>query len=42
MCGRISRTSPAEVIVEQFGVTSSAVVDLRARYNLCPGDSVAD
>jgi putative SOS response-associated peptidase YedK len=41
MCGRISRTSPAEVIVEQFGVTSSAVVDLRARYNLCPGESVA-
>ena len=41
MCGRITRTSPAEVIVEQFGVTSSAVVDLRARYNLCPGESVA-
>jgi putative SOS response-associated peptidase YedK len=41
MCGRITRTSPAEVIVERFGVTSSAAVDLRPRYNLCPGENLA-
>jgi putative SOS response-associated peptidase YedK len=41
MCGRITRTSPAEAIVERFGVTSSAAVDLRPRYNLCPGENLA-
>jgi putative SOS response-associated peptidase YedK len=41
MCGRFSRTSPAEVIVERFGVTTRAAVDLRARYNVCPGEDVA-
>jgi putative SOS response-associated peptidase YedK len=41
MCGRFSRSSPAEVIVEEFAVTSSAEVDLRPRYNLCPGETVA-
>ena len=41
MCGRFSRTSPAEVIVEEFGVTSVAAVDLAPRYNVCPGDRVA-
>ena len=41
MCGRFSRTSPAEVIVEEFAVTSTAEVDLRPRYNLCPGETVA-
>jgi len=41
MCGRFSRTSPAEAIVEQFSVTSIADVDLRPRYNLCPREMVA-
>src|SRR5262249_37136367 len=41
MCGRFSRTSPAEVIVERFGVTTRAPVDLRPRYNVCPGEDVA-
>jgi putative SOS response-associated peptidase YedK len=41
MCGRFSRTSPAEAIVEEFAVTSIAEVDLRPRYNLCPGETVA-
>jgi putative SOS response-associated peptidase YedK len=41
MCGRFSRTSPAEVIVEEFAVTSTADVDLRPRYNVCPGETVA-
>jgi putative SOS response-associated peptidase YedK len=41
MCGRFSRSSPADVIVEEFGVTSSAAVDLRPRYNVCPGEDVA-
>jgi len=41
MCGRFVRTSPAEVIAEEFGVTSSAPVDLQPRYNVCPGEVVA-
>jgi putative SOS response-associated peptidase YedK len=41
MCGRFSRTSPAEAIVDQFSVTSIADVDLRPRYNLCPREMVA-
>jgi putative SOS response-associated peptidase YedK len=41
MCGRFSRTSPAEAIVDEFAVTSIADVDLRPRYNLCPGEMVA-
>src|SRR5262245_40780802 len=41
MCGRFSRTSPAEVIVERFGVTTRGAVDLRPRYNVCPGEDVA-
>jgi putative SOS response-associated peptidase YedK len=41
MCGRFSRTSPTEVIVEEFTVTSTAEVDLRPCYNLCPGEMVA-
>jgi putative SOS response-associated peptidase YedK len=41
MCGRFTRTSPAEAIVDQFAVTSIADVDLRPRYNLCPGEAVA-
>jgi len=41
MCGRFSRTSPAEAIVERFAVTTRAEVDLRPRYNVCPGEDVA-
>ena len=41
MCGRFSRTSPAEVLIEHFDVTSRAAVDLRPRYNVCPGEDVA-
>jgi putative SOS response-associated peptidase YedK len=41
MCGRFSRTSPAEAIVDEFAVTSMAEVDLRPRYNLCPGETIA-
>jgi putative SOS response-associated peptidase YedK len=41
MCGRFTRTSPAEAIVDEFAVTSIADVDLRPRYNLCPGETVA-
>ena len=40
MCGRFSRTSPAELIVEEFCVTSPADVDFRPRYNVCPGETV--
>jgi putative SOS response-associated peptidase YedK len=41
MCGRFSRTSAAEVIFERLGVTTRAAVDLRPRYNVCPGEDVA-
>jgi putative SOS response-associated peptidase YedK len=41
MCGRFVRTSPEEVICETFGVKSAAAVDLRPRYNIAPGESVA-
>lgn len=41
MCGRFARTSPAEVIVEEFGVTSLAVSELGPRYNVCPGERIA-
>lgn len=41
MCGRFVRTSPADVIRAEFGVTSMAEVDLAPRYNVCPGERVA-
>jgi putative SOS response-associated peptidase YedK len=41
MCGRFSRSSPVDVILADFGVTSSAAVDFRPRYNVCPGEDVA-
>jgi len=41
MCGRFVRTSPREAIVEEFGVDIVRAVDLRSRYNICPGDQVA-
>jgi putative SOS response-associated peptidase YedK len=41
MCGRFSRTSPAEAIIDEFAVTSPADVDLRPRFNVCPGETIA-
>src|SRR5262249_61752446 len=41
MCGRFTRTSPAEAIVDEFAVRAVGDVDLRPRYNLCPGETVA-
>jgi len=41
MCGRFVRTSPADVIRHEFGVTSVAAVDLAPRFNVCPGEPVA-
>jgi putative SOS response-associated peptidase YedK len=41
MCGRFVRTSPADVIRAEFGVTATAEVDLAPRYNICPGEPVA-
>ena len=41
MCGRFVRTSPADVIREEFGVTSMAELDTGPRYNVCPGEPVA-
>jgi putative SOS response-associated peptidase YedK len=41
MCGRFVRTSPGDVVRRAFGVTSMADVDLRPRYNVCPGEPVA-
>ena len=40
MCGRFVRTSPADVVRAEFGVTSMAEVDERPRYNVCPGEPV--
>lgn len=41
MCGRFVRTSPADVIVRAFGVTSLGAFDFAPRYNVCPGETVA-
>lgn len=40
MCGRFVRTSPREAVVDEFAVDAVTVVDLRPRYNICPGDQV--
>src|SRR5262249_14024604 len=40
MCGRIMRTSPAEVLAAEFGATPPAEADLRPRWNLCPGEDL--
>ena len=40
MCGRIVRTSPAEVLAAEFGAQPPVSVDLRPRYNLCPGEDL--
>lgn len=40
MCGRISRTSPREVLADEFGVSRFINVDLRPRYNVAPSQFV--
>ena len=40
MCGRISRTSPREVIAEEFRVSRFVNVDLRPRYNFAPSENI--
>jgi putative SOS response-associated peptidase YedK len=40
MCGRITRTSPQEVIAKEFGVTRFAEVDWRPHYNVVPSQIV--
>jgi len=40
MCGRIVRTSPAEVLAAEFDAEPPADVDLRPRWNLCPGEDL--
>jgi len=40
MCGRIVRTSPAEVLAAEFDATLAPGVDLHPRYNLCPGEDL--
>jgi putative SOS response-associated peptidase YedK len=38
MCGRIVRSSPAEVLRAEFGAEPPP--DLAARYNVCPGEPI--
>jgi hypothetical protein len=40
MCGRISRTSPREVLADEFGVSRFVNVDLRPRYNVAPSENI--
>src|SRR5262245_9963620 len=40
MCGRIVRSSPAEVIAAEFDVTPPPAMDLAPRWNVCPGEDV--
>src|SRR5262245_27887538 len=40
MCGRIVRTSPAEVLAAEFGAEPPAAADARPRWNLCPGEDL--
>jgi putative SOS response-associated peptidase YedK len=40
MCGRIVRTSPAEVLGAELGADPPADADLRPRWNLCPGEDL--
>jgi putative SOS response-associated peptidase YedK len=40
MCGRIARTSPLDVVVQEFGVTRVVNVDLSPRYNIAPSQTV--
>jgi len=40
MCGRMVRNSPREVIARELEVEVPAGLDLRPRWNVCPGDEV--
>ena len=40
MCGRITRTSPREMIAKEFGVTRFTEVDWHLRYNVAPSQIV--
>lgn len=40
MCGRIVRTSPAEVLAAEFDAQPAPGIDLHPRYNLCPGEDL--
>jgi putative SOS response-associated peptidase YedK len=40
MCGRISRTSPRELLAAELGVARFVNVDLRPRYNIAPSQTV--
>ena len=40
MCGRFVRSSPREVVCDEFEATAAADVDFSPRYNICPGEPV--
>jgi putative SOS response-associated peptidase YedK len=40
LCGRISRTSPREALVDEFGVARFVNVNLRPRYNVAPSENI--
>ncbi len=40
MCGRFAIVSPAEKLFEYFGIEVGMDLDLRARYNIAPGQTV--
>ncbi len=40
MCGRFVRSSPQEVICDEFEAVAAAETDFVPRYNICPGDEV--
>jgi len=40
MCGRFVRSSPREVICDEFDAVAAADADFAPRYNICPGDAV--
>lgn len=40
MCGRFVRSSPREIVCDEFEAVATPDVDFAPRYNLCPGDAV--
>jgi putative SOS response-associated peptidase YedK len=40
MCGRFARTSPRQILEATFGLAIDPAIDLRPRYNVCPGEPV--
>jgi putative SOS response-associated peptidase YedK len=40
MCGRIARTSPRDVLAQEFGISRFVNVDLRPRYNVAPSENI--